>query len=129
MVEHGDDLTNALASLKTGQQLSPAIIQELLLVYAPSQSHVLVPIPVDSQFESLQGPGPWSLRDDVSQIILPLHDRKYKHWTLVIVRRENSSIYYLDSCRSLGIVIDDDAVHRYMKELDPQYKSTDIISV
>ncbi len=128
MVELGVDLTNALASLKTGQQLSPAIIQELLLACAPSQSHVLVPIPVDSQFESLQGPRPWSLGDDVSQIILPLYDRKYKHWTLVIVRREDSSTYHFDSCRSLGTVIDDDTVHRYMKELDPQYQSKDIIS-
>ena len=128
MVEPGDDLTNALASLKTGQQLSPAIIQELLLICAPSESHVSIPIPVDLQFESLQGPRPWSLGDDVSQIILPLYDRKYKHWTLVIVRRADYSTYHFDSCRSLGIVIDDDAVHRYMKELDPQYKSKDIIS-
>ena len=100
MVEAGDDLTNTLASLTTGQQLSPAIFQELLLTCAPLQSHVLVAIPVDSQFESLQGPRPWSLGDEVSQSILPLHDRKYKNWTLLIVRREDSSTYHFDSCRS-----------------------------
>lgn len=120
--------SQALATLEPGQRLSSEVIYQVLNACAPSDCHVVDPLFIDPQFGSIQTRRVKNkLGTGISIVVVPLHDRKHQHWTLVVLRRPDSSAFHFDSYRSLGTAIDLEAFHRCMKELDGQYESKDLI--
>lgn len=128
MAESEDGLTQAIATLESGQRLSSTVIYEVLDACAPSDCHVVDPLFVDPKFRSTQRRRVKSLRDGVSTVFIPLHDPEHQHWTLVVLRRrEDSTAHHFDSCRSVDTIIDVKALNGCMEQLDEQYESKDIM--